>query len=71
MRHDPQGARRVLADIFSTIDLIAEMPSSGRALKRRMARVRYTPRYRYRIVFEGDGSAVRLPQVIHPRRDAP
>lgn len=66
---NPDAARRVLAEIERTCELLGEFPMIGVAVPGTQLRSHITRRYRYRIVYRATAERVEIRDVLHPSRN--
>ena len=62
------GARKVLAEIQLSIELLAKFPSIGRELAGLDMRTYIARRYAYRIQYRVVGANIQILQIYHPRQ---
>ena len=67
----PIGARHVLEKIKAAIDLLGEMPLSGRSTDIHSVRTARVMRYPYRIFYRIEGGTVQIVHIRHTARRQP
>ena len=71
VQRSPGGAKNVIDDIRSAISILEEWPRIGVEMQKRSTRMRISPKYRYRILYEVDEDHVRIRQIVHGNRNTP